>query len=83
MDASGLGDHGWAYINLDDWWEMNNSGCPRIKERQEYFNREDVIGPARDATPFGNSPATATVNSTSEYMITRGRLMRVQIWLSG
>lgn len=49
MDASGLGDHGWAYINLDDWWEMNNSGCPRIKERQEYFNREDVIGPARDA----------------------------------
>ena len=49
MDDSGLADHGWAYINLDDWWEMNNSGCPRIKARQEYFNREDVIGPARDA----------------------------------
>lgn len=21
MDESGLGDHGWAYINLDDFWE--------------------------------------------------------------
>ena len=43
MDESGLGDHGWAYINLDDWWEMNNSGNDRAKKRT------DVQGPARDA----------------------------------
>ena len=50
MDASGLGDYGWAYVNLDDWWEMNNSGCKRVEERKRDFGgREDVIGPARDA----------------------------------
>ena len=43
MDESGLGDHGWAYINLDDWWEMNNSGNDCAKKRT------DVQGPARDA----------------------------------
>ena len=41
MDATGLGDHGWAYINLDDFWEMNNS--PHNKDRP------DLRGPARDA----------------------------------
>jgi len=41
LDASGLGDHGWAYVNLDDFWEMNNS--PQNKDRPE------LRGPARDA----------------------------------
>ena len=50
LDDSGLADHGWAYVNLDDWWEMNNSGCPRVEMRKNDFGgREDVIGPARDA----------------------------------
>ena len=50
MDASGLADHGWAYVNLDDWWEMNNSGVKRVEMRKNDFGgREDVIGPARDA----------------------------------
>ncbi len=50
MDASGLADHGWSYINLDDWWEMNNSGALRVEMRKKDFDgREDVIGPARDA----------------------------------
>ena len=50
MDDSGLADHGWAYVNLDDWWEMNNSGYPRVEMRKKDFGgREDVIGPARDA----------------------------------
>ena len=40
MDASGLGDHGWAYVNLDDFWTMNNS--PQNKDRPE------LRGPARD-----------------------------------
>ena len=49
MDESGLADHGWSYINLDDWWEMNNSGFPRVEMRKKDFGgREDVIGPARD-----------------------------------
>ena len=49
MDESGLADHGWAYVNLDDWWEMNNSGCERVEMRKSDFGgREDVIGPARD-----------------------------------
>ena len=43
MDESGLGNHGWAYINLDDWWEMNNTGSADAKKRP------DVQGPARDA----------------------------------
>ena len=41
MDASGLGDHGWAYVNLDDWWEMNNT--------KQNKDRPDLRGPARDA----------------------------------
>ena len=50
LQDSGLGDYGWAYINLDDWWEMNNSGCPRVEQRkQDFGGREDVVGPARDA----------------------------------
>ena len=47
LDESGLGDHGWAYVNLDDWWEMNNSGCERVKMREADLGREDVIGAAR------------------------------------
>ena len=43
MDATGLADHGWAYVNLDDWWQMNNSGNERSRTRR------DVQGPARDA----------------------------------
>ncbi len=51
MDDSGLADHGWAYVNLDDWWQMNNTGCPRVEMRKNDFGgREDVIGPARDAS---------------------------------
>ena len=49
LQDSGLGDHGWAYVNLDDWWEMNNSGVERVKMREKDLGREDVIGPARDA----------------------------------
>ena len=49
MDESGLADHGWAYVNLDDWWEMNNSGCFRVEDRRKDFGgRDDVVGPARD-----------------------------------
>ncbi len=49
MQNSGLGDYGWSYINLDDWWEMNNSGVPRVAAREKELGSEDVIGPARDA----------------------------------
>ena len=48
MEKSGLGNHGWAYINLDDWWEMNNSGCERIAKREKDLGHEDVVGAARD-----------------------------------
>ncbi len=41
LDESGLGDHGWAYVNLDDWWAMNNTESGK--------DRPDVQGPARDA----------------------------------
>lgn len=44
MDRTGLADHGWSYVNLDDWWARNNSGCPRSKERN------DVKGTPRDAS---------------------------------
>lgn len=54
LDASGLGDYGYAYVNLDDWWQRNNSDCPRSKERS------DVKGPARDTNgkilPNGGFP---------------------------
>lgn len=23
MHTSGLGDHGWSYVNIDDWWQVN------------------------------------------------------------
>ena len=40
LDASGLADYGFAYVNLDDWWEMNNS--------KQNTDRPDLRGPARD-----------------------------------
>jgi len=40
LDASGLADYGFAYINLDDWWEMNNSS--------QNTKRPELKGPARD-----------------------------------
>lgn len=49
LNESGLADYGWAYINIDDWWEMNNSGIPKIQMREQEVGHEDVIGPARDA----------------------------------
>lgn len=42
LDESGLGNYGWAYINLDDFWEMNNAGRPELADRPE------LVGPARD-----------------------------------
>jgi alpha-galactosidase len=41
LDESGLGDYGWSFVNLDDFWEMNNS--PRNADRPE------LRGAARDA----------------------------------
>ncbi len=51
MEQSGLGDYGWAYINLDDWWEMNNSGVNRVETRMKDLGLKepDCTGPARDA----------------------------------
>lgn len=52
LDDSGLADHGWTYVNLDDWWEMNNDTTdPRKRvelRKRDFGGREDVIGPARD-----------------------------------
>jgi len=40
LDASGLADFGFAYINLDDFWEMNNS--------KRNTKRPELRGAARD-----------------------------------
>ncbi len=49
LDRSGLADHGWAYVNIDDWWQMNNTGRRSVGDRKLFFGgREDVVGPARD-----------------------------------
>lgn len=40
LDESGLAEYGWAYINLDDFWEMNNS--------RQNKDRPELRGPARD-----------------------------------
>ena len=44
LEESGLGDHGWSYVNLDDFWAMNNLAKPG---ENEY--RPELVGPARDA----------------------------------
>ena len=44
LEESGLGDHGWAYVNLDDFWEMNNDRKPGAEDY-----RPELVGPARDA----------------------------------
>ena len=51
MEESGLGDYGWAYVNLDDWWQMNNSGVDRVQTRMKDLGlaESDVTGPARNA----------------------------------
>ena len=44
LEESGLGDHGWAYVNLDDFWEMNN-----WVKKDAWDYRPELVGPARDA----------------------------------
>jgi len=44
LEKSGLGDHGWAYVNLDDFWEMNNKNKPG-----DVSYRPELVGAARDA----------------------------------
>ncbi len=29
MDESGLAEHGWAYINIDDWWQNNPNAAKK------------------------------------------------------
>ena len=41
LDESGLGDHGWSYVNMDESWQMNNSAQNKT--------RPELRGPARDA----------------------------------
>ena len=41
MHASGLADHGWAYVNIDDWWMKNKGEGGKGKPEHD--------GPARDA----------------------------------
>ena len=48
MDESGLGDFGWAYVNIDDYWEMNNSEHPGVPKREELYGKGNVIGRSRD-----------------------------------
>ena len=63
MEASGLGNHGWSYVNLDDWWEMNNSGNERARARPE------VDGEPRDG--FGNirpNPTFPDMKGLTDYI---------------
>jgi len=52
MVESGLADHGWSYVNIDDWW-MKNAACAK---------KGDPVhaGPVRDAAgrflPNANFP---------------------------
>lgn len=34
MDETGLADHGWSYVNLDDWWSVKNKECRRGAQRK-------------------------------------------------
>jgi hypothetical protein len=34
LDASGLAEHGWAYVNIDDYWQM----------RSEEKTRSELMG---------------------------------------
>jgi alpha-galactosidase len=43
MIASGLADHGWSYITVDDFWQTYHG-----KEAQ-YLNDRSLAGPAREA----------------------------------
>ena len=47
--ASGLCDYGWAYVNLDDFWQMNNTDTVAIRKRALELGREDLMGPSRDS----------------------------------
>jgi len=55
LQESGLADHGWAYVNLDDWWAINNVAItregsrPRCAERMRDVGFDDFTGVARDA----------------------------------
>ena len=46
LEDSGLGDHGWSYVNLDDWWQMNNSKAERVPLRLKEMG-DDFRGAAR------------------------------------
>ena len=61
LDASGLADYGFAYINLDDWWEMNNS--------KQNVKRPDLRGPARDkAGRILSNPSFPDMKGLTDYI---------------
>ena len=68
LDESGLGDHGWAYVNLDDYWEMNN----RKKEGDPKY-RPELVGPARDANgKIRTNPTFPDMKGLTDYIHSLG-----------
>jgi len=50
LDASGLAEHGWSYVNIDDYWQMR----PEEKTRSELMGRPR--NPDGTVNPNGNFP---------------------------
>ena len=64
LEESGLGDHGWAYVNLDDFWEMNN-----WRKKDEWCYRPELVGPARDANgKIKTNPTFPNMKELTDYI---------------
>ena len=44
MIASGLADHGWQYINIDDGWEAERSPAGQIKTNKKFPDMKTLVG---------------------------------------
>lgn len=68
MIASGLADHGWSFINVDDCWQNNPDNPRKVKTVHP-----DFIGPARlaDGT-IATNRRFPDMKSLSDYLHARG-----------
>ena len=55
MVRLGLADHGWNYVNIDDFWQYRPSAIPDYRETKKYWDQRykikdeaRTIGPARE-----------------------------------
>ena len=68
LEASGLSEHGYSYVNIDDFWQ--NKPCP---DKGSWAYKEALQGPERDDTGRINSNANfPDMKGLADYIHAKG-----------